>query len=76
MRYFGMRAYSVLYGVLMIGFASALPMGAILFGQLFDRYGDYRVALFVGTAFLLTAAALFPLMGRYPEDDSLGRLSD
>ncbi|MBH5323433.1 MFS transporter [Erythrobacter sp. JGD-13] len=66
MRYFGMRAYSAIYGTLMISFAFALPFGATMFGILYDSRGDYFAALLIGAGLLVFAAFLFRLLGPYP----------
>ena len=66
-RYFGLRAYATIYGVLMIAFALALPVGAIAFGVLRDRLGAYDAAIATSGAIFAMAAVLFLLMGRYPD---------
>lgn len=66
-RYFGMRAYATLYGLLTIAFALALPTGAVSFGLVHDLTGDYRAALFGAAGCLIAAAVLFPALGPYPK---------
>jgi predicted MFS family arabinose efflux permease len=66
-RYFGTRSFSAIYGNLNVVFGLSIAAGAVMFGKLYDTYGNYDLGLRIAGWFLLGSAALFPLMGRYPE---------
>ncbi len=66
-RYFGMRAFSAIYGNLNVVFGLAIAAGAVLFGQLYDRFGSYDLALQIAGGSLLASAATFLMLGRYPD---------
>ena len=63
-RYFGMRNYGFLYGLLYSMFCIGGAIGPVVVGRLFDSYGSYGVALWVMALFLvfgaLTLASLPP----------------
>ena len=66
-RYFGMRAYGRIYGLLyaatMIGSAVSPPF----YGASFDTTGSYRFALATGAAMLLASAILFLSLPGFPD---------
>lgn len=64
-RYFGLRGYATIYGVLYVAFASGAGVGPLVFGWAFDRQGNYDAALFVSSIALIASAALLLLLGRY-----------
>lgn len=64
-RYFGLRSYSAIYGVLYVAFALGAGLGPLLFGWAYDSTGSYRVALYGAFAALLASAAALLLLGRY-----------
>ena len=64
-RYFGMRSYSAIYGVLYVFFSLGAGFGPLLFGLDFDRHGSYRIALLTAIVVLLGAALSFLTLGRY-----------
>ena len=66
-RYFGMQAYSRVYGALFICFGTALPLGAMGFGMVFDRTGGYAPALGAATGLLLAAGLFYLFLGPYPK---------
>lgn len=68
-RYFGMRSFSAIYGNLNVVFGLAIAAGAVMFGKLYDLYGNYDLGLRIGGCFLIGSALLFPMMGRYPVRD-------
>ena len=62
-RYFGLRIYGVLYATIYACFWSGIALGPAFAGQLFDRYGDYQLALRVIVGLLgfgALAAATLP----------------
>ncbi len=64
-RYFGLRSYSAIYGVLYVCFALGAGFGPLVFGWDFDANGNYRLALTSSFAALLLSAASLLLLGRY-----------
>ena len=48
--------------------ASAMATGGYIFGLLFDRHGDYRMALIVGGVAYACSAALIILSGIVGKD--------
>jgi MFS family permease len=65
-RYFGMRAYSAIYGCLYVAFALGAGFGPYLIGREFTVHHSYDGALSVGAGVLLLGAALLLTLGRYP----------
>ena len=72
-RYFGLKAYSSIYGVIYVVFALGAGFAPGLYGFSADRFGDYDFVL--GIALLATPLFTVPLLalGKYrefpPEDD-------
>jgi predicted MFS family arabinose efflux permease len=64
-RYFGLRSYSAIYGVLYVFFSLGAGFGPLAFGVDFDRHGSYRLALITAVIVLLGAALSFLTLGRY-----------
>lgn len=64
-RYFGMRAYSTIYGVMYAIFALGAGFGPWLYGLTFERTGSYDYIL--GIAFVVIPIVTWPLLalGRY-----------
>jgi MFS family permease len=68
-RYFGLRSYSAIYGVLYVFFSLGAGFGPLVFGIDFDRHGSYRLALITAVVVLLGAALSFLTLGRYRDFD-------
>jgi predicted MFS family arabinose efflux permease len=64
-RYFGMRSYTVIYGVLYVFFAIGSGFGPLIFGWSFDRTGSYRLILNISFAMLILCGASLLALGRY-----------
>lgn len=65
-RYFGMRAYGVIYGSQYTAFLIGIAFGPLFAGAVFDRYRAYTLAL-VGAGVALTiAATLMSRLGPFP----------
>ena len=71
-RYFGLQAYSRVYGALFICFGIALPVGAVSFGAIFDRMGSYGPALATSALLLVASGVLYLLLGPYPRKAAAG----
>jgi MFS family permease len=64
-RYFGMRSYAAIYGVLYVAFSLGSGVGPLIFGRVFDTTGSYRTALITSSVVLVVSAATLLLLGRY-----------
>jgi MFS family permease len=64
-RYFGMRSYTAIYGVLYAFFSVGAGVGPLLFGWSFDRTGSYRIILDVAFFVLIASGAALLALGRY-----------
>ncbi|MCW1988260.1 UNVERIFIED_ORG: putative MFS family arabinose efflux permease [Sphingomonas sp. R1F5B] len=67
-RYFGMRAYGAIYGLLMSCFSLGAALGAPLAGWSFDLTKSYDGAILGGIACFVAAAVLLGTLGAYPTD--------
>jgi predicted MFS family arabinose efflux permease len=66
-RYFGMSAYSVIYGWLYAVFMIGTAIGPTLAGSAFDHFRNYHVATAVLGAMLAIAAALTWCLPKFPQ---------
>jgi hypothetical protein len=66
-RYFGMRAYSAIYGCLYIAFALGAGFGPALIARVYTEQKTYDGALLILAAILVGGAALLLTLGRYPK---------
>jgi predicted MFS family arabinose efflux permease len=65
-RYFGLRAFSTLYGFTWTAYAVAGALGPVLMGKVFDATGSYSSLLTLLSVTTLAAAGLLLLLPRYP----------
>lgn len=65
-RYFGIRAFSTLYGLTWTFYAAAGAIGPIILGRAFDRTGSYSSLLSLLAVVLALASAMNLLLPRYP----------
>jgi MFS family permease len=66
-RYFGLRAFSTLYGLTWTFYAAAGAIGPVLLGRAFDATGSYASWLILLAAALAVAAATNLLLPTYPD---------
>lgn len=66
-RYFGLRAFSTLYGVTWTFYAAAGAAGPIILGRAFDSTGSYTSFLLVLGVATSLASLLYLALPRYPE---------
>jgi MFS family permease len=66
-RYFGLRAFSTLYGVTWTFYAAAAAVGPVILGRAFDSTGSYTALLVLLAAALALAAAMNLLLPRYSD---------
>jgi MFS family permease len=64
-RYFGMRSYTAIYGVLYVFFSIGAGIGPLVFGHSFDQTGSYRFILNVAFAVLIASGVSLLTLGRY-----------
>jgi len=64
-RYFGMKSYGGIYGVLYSCFALGAGIGPVVFGANFDRTHGYRESLHLAAGLFLLPALLMLVLGRY-----------
>jgi MFS family permease len=64
-RYFGMRSYTAIYGVLYVFFSVGAGVGPLLFGWSFEATGSYHLVLDVAFVVLLICGLSLLLLGRY-----------
>jgi len=65
-RYFGQRAFGLIYGTMFAAFQIGSAVGAYAMGRYFDIAGDYINALWVVSALVTLGIALILMLGRYP----------
>lgn len=66
-RYFGLRHYGFICGVIYGGFALGIAAGAFFPGYLFDQFGNYNLALKLMAALLVLSGLLLMCCGKYPD---------
>lgn len=70
-RYFGLRAFSTLYGLTWTFYAAAGATGPVILGRAFDATGSYSSLLVVLAGALSLAAAMNLLLPKYPSSSVL-----
>jgi MFS family permease len=66
-RYFGLRAFSTLYGLTWTFYAAAGATGPVILGHAFDATGSYTVLLAILAGALSVAATLNLALPKYPD---------
>ena len=66
-RYFGRRAYGLIYGTFFTVIAFGGGMGPIVYGRVFDATGRYDMALLSGVGCLIVGSVSLLALGRYPD---------
>lgn len=64
-RYFGLKNYTVSYGILYVFFSLGAGFGPLFFARAFVRDGSYAPSLTLAAVALIAVAASFLLLGRY-----------
>lgn len=64
-RYFGVRHYGAIYGLLYVCFAAGAGLSPMIFGHDHDVTGNFHTMLSGSAVVLVLAAALFLTLGRY-----------
>jgi len=66
-RYFGMRHYGKIYGMLYMSFGIASAVSPAVYGAVRDSHGNYDPILFVAAGCFVFGAVILFGLGRYPE---------
>jgi MFS family permease len=74
-RYFGLRGFSVLYGLTWTFYAAAGAIGPVILGRSFDLTGSYASLLVTLSVGMAVTAAMLLFLPRYPVHASYPRLS-
>jgi predicted MFS family arabinose efflux permease len=64
-RYFGLKAYGQIFGVIYGMFMVGIAIGPYLFGLAFDHFGDYRIPFSLAGAGLVILCLLLVMMPRF-----------
>ena len=66
-KYYGLRCYGQIFGLIYAMFMFGVAVGPLLFGLAFDAWGDYRIPFLVGGIALAITGALLLTMPRFPD---------
>jgi MFS family permease len=72
-RYFGLRAFSTLYGLTWTFYAAAGAIGPVILGRSFDSTGSYASLLVILAAVTALAAAMILFLPRYSNPLTIAR---
>lgn len=64
-RYFGLRSYAGIYGLLYLFFGFGSGFGPLVFGWDYDAHGNYHLSLTISCFVLILSAASLLALGRY-----------
>ncbi|API60826.1 hypothetical protein BSL82_17335 [Tardibacter chloracetimidivorans] len=67
-RYFGLRNYATIAGLVTLWTVIGIAIGSSLIGQVYDAFGNYRIALIAAAASFTCAGFAYLMMGKYPEE--------
>jgi MFS family permease len=65
-RYFGLRSYATIYGLLYVFFGVGAGFGPMIFGWAFGQDGSYTAIFRIAFALLAISALCLLALGRYP----------
>jgi MFS family permease len=66
-RYFGMKNYGLLFGIISGLLALAMGLGPTLYGMVYDHFEAYDYAFYMGIPMALFAAFLIATLGKYDD---------
>lgn len=72
-RFFGMRAYSAIYSIFYVCFATGAGFAPLVFGVIRDRTQDFAPALLASAVILPLCSAAFLFLGKYPQLTASGK---
>jgi predicted MFS family arabinose efflux permease len=65
-RYFGQKAFGLIYGTMFAAFQIGSAVGAYAMGRYFDLAGDYINALWAASGLVTLGIVMILMLGRYP----------
>jgi MFS family permease len=65
-RYFGLKAFGRVYGMVFAGFMLGTAIAPYFFGAIFDRSGNYQTALGVSAVLIVVLCVVLALLPRFP----------
>ncbi|MBT8079064.1 MAG: MFS transporter [Gammaproteobacteria bacterium] len=71
-RYFGLRHFGAIYGLLFVSFLIGTSSGPLLFGWAYERAGSYTLVLWVAAALVLAATLITRTLPQYARFESSG----
>ena len=66
-RYFGLKSFAVIYGLLFSAFLAGTALGPWAYGEAYDAYGSYSLMLLVGAGCCAFAAVMTGFLPRWSE---------
>jgi MFS family permease len=69
-RYFGLKAFGRVYGMVFAGFMFGTAIAPYFFGAIFDRTGNYQTALGISAALIVVLCVVLALLPRFPAFNS------
>lgn len=64
-RYFGLKNFGVIYGINISTFSIGTGLGPAIMGFGYDKFGDYRVSIWIAMAALIAGSILISRLGKY-----------
>jgi MFS family permease len=66
-RYFGLKAFGQIYGLVFAGFMVGTAVGPYLFGLAYDFLHSYEIAIMISIALILVMCALLAMLPKFPD---------
>lgn len=70
-RYFGLKNFGQIYGLLFSSMMLGVSLGPVAFGYCFDTMGNYTAILYLGCALLIAASIVSLGLSEYPDLDNI-----
>jgi MFS family permease len=70
-RYFGLKNFGQIYGLLFSSMMLGVSLGPVAFGYCFDTTGNYTAILYVGCGLLIAASLVTLRLSEYPDLDNI-----
>jgi MFS family permease len=65
-RYFGLKAFGRVYGMVFAGFMFGTALAPYFFGAIFDHSGNYQAALAISAVLIVVLCVVLALLPRFP----------
>jgi len=66
-RYFGLKRFGAIYGMMFAFFALGSGAGPVIFGRVYDTAQSYAPILYIAAVLFALGAAMLLFLGKYPE---------